>query len=249
MTESNGFSQNAHLYADSAAHSQTHDLELALESLGDPDGWEILDVATGTGHTAFFFSQRQAHVFGVDINDEMLAIAQEEADRKSLSCRFLKGSCDDLPFDDATFDLVTCRLAAHHFAEPTAFLKEAHRVLRPAGRMLLVDNIVPTGSVGKWINDFEYQRDPSHRACLTEESWKELFRAQNFKEVKLQEFPRELDFDLWMDRMSVESHDRDRAWEKLCQAPGEVVEYLQPRQDGEIRFLTLHRLLALVGTG
>ena len=179
----------------------------------------------------------------------MLAVAQEEADRKSLSCRFLKGACDDLPFDDATFDLLTCRLAAHHFAQPASFLKEARRVLRPTGRLLLVDNIVPAGSVGTWINDFERRRDPSHVACLTEQAWKELWRAQGFEESRLEELPHELDFDLWMDRMSVESHDRDEAWEKLRQAPSELVDYLQPRQEGEKRFLTLHRLLALVGTG
>ncbi len=245
MTSKQGFSENAHLYVSSLAHSQTDDLDLALEKLGDPDGWEVLDVATGTGHTAFFFSQRLAHVFAVDINDEMLEVAQEESDRRSLACRFLKGAADELPFDDETFDLVTCRLAAHHFQDPAAFLAEGHRVLRPGGRLLLIDNIVPIGSAGKWINEFETRRDPSHVACLTEKAWKDLFQDSGFSEIELQQFPRELDFETWMERMSVEQHDREVAWEKLCQAPSEVRDFFQPQEVKGRRF-TLHRLIALL---
>ena len=246
MSHPNGFSENAQLYATSPAHQETDDLDIAIEHIGDPDGWDILDVATGTGHTAFFFSEKLANVFAVDINDEMLEVAQEEADRRSFACRFLKGSADDLPFDDASFDLVTCRLAAHHFASTSDFLKEAHRVLRPGARLLVVDNIVPAGSAGKWINEFEQKRDPSHTACLTEQAWKELFLETGFSEIELQQFPRTLDFDLWMERMSIEGQDRDSVWEKLCQAPSEVQDFLQPQTEKSRNF-TLRRLIALVG--
>ena len=248
MTQTNGFSENAQLYASSPAHAGTADLEAASEHIGDPDGWDLLDVATGTGHTAFFFGRKQANVFAVDINDEMLEVAQEEADRRSLACRFLKGAADDLPFDDATFDLVTCRLATHHFPNVELFLKEAFRVLRPGGQLLIIDNVVPAGSVGKWINEFEQRRDPSHQTCLTEASWKELFQAHQFSEIHLEVQPQTLDFDLWMERMSISGSDREDAWERLLAAPSEVVDYLQP-QKRETRTFTLHRLIALVGRG
>ena len=100
MSHTNGFSKNADLYRTSRAHSDLEDLEQSLEHLPAVTGLEVLDVATGTGHTAFFFARKQAHVFGVDINEEMLRVAQEESDSKSLSVRFLKCPVEDLMFDD-----------------------------------------------------------------------------------------------------------------------------------------------------
>lgn len=245
MSKSNGFSENANLYASSAPHAETGDLDLALPSLGDPEGRTLLDVATGTGPTAFFFATLGAHVFAVDINDEMLAVAQEESDRKSLSCRFIKGNAYDLPFDDGTFDIVTSRLAAHHFASPGDFLDQAYRVLRSDGRLLVIDNIVPEGPAGAWINDYEKQRDGSHEACLTELEWRDLLTKHGFKQVAVQQYPKRLDFTLWMGRMSIEGADTNALWEKLENAPEEVRSFLQPLTDKDGRYLTLHRLLAV----
>lgn len=246
MSDSNGFSQNARLFATSAAHAETGDLDLVLETLGDVDDLEVLDVATGTGHTAFFFARHEAHVFAVDINDEMLAVAQEESDRKSLSCRFLKGFANDLPFDDGKFDLVTTRLAAHHFKAPGDFLAEAHRVLKPGGRIMLIDNVVPDGDTGAWINDYEIKRDPTHAACLTSAQWLALFQSQGFENAQTRDYPKVLDYDQWMQRMSIEGKDADALWSELTGASTEVVQFLQPvKGEAETRTITLHRIIVV----
>lgn len=246
MTELNGFSKNAHLYVQSSPHRETGDLELALHALGDPDGLTLLDVATGTGHTAFFFAERHAHVFAIDSNDEMLAVAQEEAEQKSFSCRFLKGSSHDLPFDDSTFDIVATRLAAHHFPSPSDFVAEARRVLRRGGQIMVIDNVVPEGEAGVWINDFERKRDPSHAACLTVAEWHKLLERHRFKPPLVEGYPKSIDYDPWMQRMSIEGNDADALWDKLIQAPEAVQEYLQPQVSDEgIRRLTLHRLVVV----
>ena len=245
MPDRNGFSQNAHLYASSSAHAETGDLELALTLLGDVEDLEVLDVATGTGHTAFFFADLNARVFGVDINDEMLAVAQEESDRQSLSCRFLKGLAHDLPFDDGQFDLVTTRLAAHHFKAPKDFLTEAHRVLRPGGRLLVIDNVVPEGETGAWINDYETRRDSTHAACLTVAEWTDLMQAQGFSKMETRDYPKVLDYTAWMRRMSIEDEDADTLWQALSTAPSEIADYLLPKEEETGRSLTLHRLIAV----
>lgn len=243
MPENNGFTTNAELYATSAAHSETEDLEGALEHLGAIDGHECLDVATGSGHTALFLAKHSAHVFAVDINERMLSVAQEESDKKSLPCRFLKGAAEELPFDDESFDLVTCRLAAHHFSDPVLFLSEAHRVLRSAGHLLVVDNIVPDHKqTADWVNTFERQRDPEHVECWTQEHWESVVQEHGFTKVSSDVQSKSLDFDLWTQRMSASPELTEQLWTDLASAQPSVQEFLEPATDSG-RTITLHRLV------
>ena len=244
MSHTNGFSKNADLYRTSRAHSDLEDLEQSLEHLPAVTGLEVLDVATGTGHTAFFFARKQAHVFGVDINEEMLRVAQEESDSKSLSVRFLKCPVEDLMFDDEKFDLVTCRLAAHHFPSPLNFLSEAHRVLRKGGHLLLIDNVVPDGDTeaAEWINSYETRRDETHEKCLSPQDWKSALGEAGLTLVSSTAFPKTLQYDPWMERMSKEAGEKDALWEELMHSPEDVRNYLKPKVDskGE-RSLRLNR--------
>ena len=97
----------------------------------------MLDVATGAGHTALAFAPHVAKVTATDITEEMLAQAKKLAASRGLgNVKTVPAKAEDLPFPDMSFDLVTCRLAAHHFADVAAFAAEAFRVLipeRPAG--------------------------------------------------------------------------------------------------------------------
>ena len=203
MSKTNGFTQNADLYRTSMAHAEMPDLEAVEDHLPELGGQVCLDVATGTGHTAFFFARKQAHVFAVDINDEMLRVAQEESDRQSLSVRFLKSPADDLMFDDDNFDLVTCRLAAHHFPNAASFVAETRRVLKAGGHLLLIDNVVPEDEESaRWLNEYEKARDESHEACYSKERWLKLLEEYGFSIVHTERFPKKLDFTAWMERMS-----------------------------------------------
>lgn len=234
MSQNNGFTNNADLYRTSQAHSENEDLEQSLEVLPPIPGLEVLDVATGTGHTAFFFAKRQAHTFGVDINDEMLRVAQEESDSKTLSVRFLKCPVEDLMFDDEKFDLVTCRLAAHHFADPALFLRESRRVLRSSGHLLLIDNVVPNEAPdAQWLNDYERKRDPSHQRCLTVSEWTAKFAESGFEIVSSKRFPKKLLFDPWMERMSKSENERNELWEELLEAPSGAKDFVKPKLDSK----------------
>ena len=94
-----------------------------------------------------------------------------------------------------SFDLVTCRLAAHHFASPRAFVAEAYRVLMPGGVLALVDNISPDADIlpaleaaqvsdlASAYNQFEKLRDPSHGRCLGLAEWTALLVNAGFAVV------------------------------------------------------------------
>ena len=254
MSQKNGFSENADAYRDSQTHQDVQDLSKALDFVRPIEGRECLDVATGSGHTAFYLAKQLGHVFAVDINDEMLKVAQEEADKKSLGIRFLKSDCCDLFFDDNTFDLVACRLAAHHFSNVAGFLGEVHRVLRPGGEFILVDNIVPDSKeTASWLNDYERERDPSHQACLAEGDWTALAQERGFDVTKTLTHKQTLEFQPWMERMSIDQERQDEFWKKLQSAPQGVKDFwdvksiaeARPSEKNAPRQLTLRRLILI----
>ncbi len=81
---------------------------------------------------------------------------------------FREAGAEALPFADDRFDVVTCRIAAHHFADPVAFVQEVARVLRPGGLFLLVDNVAPQDPVlAEAMTRIDRERDPSHVEAYT----------------------------------------------------------------------------------
>ena len=85
----------------------------------------------------------------------------EAAKRGLTNIRTAYAKAEALPFEDESFNLVTRRIAPHHFDSISEFLAEVHRVLKPGALFALVDNVVPQGSVGDYVNAFERLRDPA----------------------------------------------------------------------------------------
>lgn len=110
----------------------------------------VLDVGCGTGSLAIA-AKRQVGpagtVFGVDASADMLARAQRKAQRGGLEIIFKQATAQQLPFPDAHADVVTASLMLHHLPRSgqIRFLQEARRVLKPAGRLLMVDFTRPEG--------------------------------------------------------------------------------------------------------
>jgi SAM-dependent methyltransferase len=95
---------------------------------------------------------------------------------------WVEAPAEALPFDDATFDLVTARIAPHHFRDVPAFLAETRRVLTPGGVFVLADTTVPDDEpeAADWQNAVERERDGSHVANLSPGTWRRLVVASGF---------------------------------------------------------------------
>ena len=175
------FGKTAAGYLTSTPHALGKSLERLVELTSPQKGWRVLDVATGGGHVAYTFAPHVERIWATDITQEMLDMVKGEAEKRGLAnVRTAYAKAEALPFEDESFDLVTCRIAPHHFDSIADFLDQVRRVLKPGGHFALVDNVVPPGSVGDYVNAFERFRDPSHLRAWTMEEWRAALKAHGF---------------------------------------------------------------------
>lgn len=235
-------------YAASAVHASGPSLARALALAAPQPQWRVLDVATGAGHTALAFAPHVATVVASDITEEMLAQAAALAAERGLAnVETARAFAGELPFADQSFDLVTCRLAAHHFPDPADFVREAARVLKPGGAIVLIDNISPDaatmpqasaveqGRAAALYNIYESLRDPSHARCLTLSEWLALLGAAGFADARTEILDQDIAFDPWIKRMRCDDETVSRL--KSMLEGKELAAVLKPRvSDGEFMF-------------
>jgi ubiquinone/menaquinone biosynthesis C-methylase UbiE len=114
-----------------------------VAAAGLHDGARVLDVGTGPGRVPLAIAQASPalRVEGLDLSAEMIAQARRNAADAGLddAVRFTVGDVADLPYPDATFDLVVSTMSQHHWRDAAAGLRELRRVLRPTGRVWIYD--------------------------------------------------------------------------------------------------------------
>jgi SAM-dependent methyltransferase len=219
-------------YATSEVHAKGASLARLVELTEPKPHWRVLDVATGAGHTALAFAPHVAKVTATDITTEMLAETKKLAAARGLAnVRTLPAKAEDLPFPDASFDLVVCRLAAHHFDRIADFVSEAFRVLLPEGALALVDNVAPddalvagrtSDELREWaglFNDFKKLSDPSHVRCLGLVEWKTLLSGAGFTVTHDECLDKEIEFEAWVRRMRSDEATSTQLKERLLAEP------------------------------
>ena len=117
---------------------------ITADLAGVPLGGRALDVCCGTGDLALLLARRvgpSGCVVGVDFSLEMLAIARRRAAAAGYAavCRFLPGDAQALPLEDATFDAATVGFGIRNVGQPEQALRELRRVLRPGGRLAVLE--------------------------------------------------------------------------------------------------------------
>ena len=225
------FGKTAASYLTSTPHALGKSLERLVALTSPQKSWHGLDVATGGGHVAYAFASRVARMWATDITQEMLDLVRAEAQKRGLSnIRVAYAKAEALPFDDESFDLVTCRIAPHHFDSIPEFLAEVRRVLRPQGLFALVDNVVPQGTVGDYINAFERFRDPSHLRAWTMDEWRAALKKHGFAITHEEQLYKKMEFNSWASRHDDTMQALLRAM--LAQVTPEVKAALEPQGTG-----------------
>jgi len=173
------FDRQSDRYGRSHILADTRDVTEALAPLADRAAGRSLDIATGGGHTALCTARMGWSVTAGDVSPRMLAGAAKLLKDEGLPLETRLFPAETIPFDDATFELVTTRVAPHHFSSPERFVAEVARVLKPGGHFLLIDGTVPNGDpeTEEWLHRVEKWRDPSHGRFLSRTSWESLVRT------------------------------------------------------------------------
>jgi len=207
-------------YVKSAGHATGKDLARMVEAAQPLPTDGMLDIATGGGHVARTFSPYVGRIVASDLTPEILhhaGVAFAEQGLANIETRI--ADAESLPFEDGSFEIVTCRIAPHHFPHPDRFVSEVARVLTSGGRFILIDSTVPDGDAGVFVNRIEKLRDPSHVRSLTIAEWQAMLSEHGFDIATVETFPKRHDFADWTARSRMAESDREALASIILSAP------------------------------
>jgi SAM-dependent methyltransferase len=188
------WSERAELYRTSQAHAQGEDLDLVVE-------WAqscatAIDVATGGGHVARRLREAGLQVVSCDPAPGM---------QPDVICH-----AERLPFVDGAFELAATRVAAHHFDDVGAAVRELARVA--SKRVVAVDTMFMGGAV----EEAEKLRDPSHVRNYGEAEWRQLFADAGLEVAEVRVFDHPVEFEPWLERTDCTGETAERVAELLA---------------------------------
>jgi ubiquinone/menaquinone biosynthesis C-methylase UbiE len=231
------FTRQARQFAESPTARSEDILERILRAAQPIPSDEALDVACGPGTLACGLARVTRRATGIDLTPAMLEQARRtQSDRGIANVSWQQGDVTSMPWPNASFDIVTCRFAFHHFPEPLTVLREMRRVCRPGGRVVVTDSC-PAGGKADAFNAMEKMRDPSHTRALPEEDMRAIFREAGLPEPRLERTRLALSLDEFLSRSFPREGDEALIRQMFERAVEDDAMDVQPRRvDGKILF-------------
>ncbi len=231
-------------YSRSAFHAAPERLQEVVDLAQLRGSDRVLDVATGTGHTALALAPHVTGVVGLDLTAEMLQQARRVASERGVAnVEWVLGDACRLPVADSAFDLYAVRAAPHHFQDVPAALAEAYRVLKPGGRAIFVD-CAPPAAARDHLHEVEVARDPSHVRSHTVDEWSALIEEAGLVVERADRRELDWDFEAWMGNMAVPAARVAVLAKTVERASGRAREQLRPeRRAGRLFHAYWHALI------
>lgn len=207
------FDRQSDRYGKSHILADISDISAGMEGVLVPANASALDVATGGGHTALWLAHHGWSVTAGDIAPRMLENASKLWADAGVSIQTRLFPAEEMPFSDSSFDLVTSRVAPHHFSLPDQFLSETARVLKPGGHFLLIDGTVPDNDPEseEWLHKVEKWRDPSHGRFLSRNSWETLARRVGLRVIRSElHFRKQPDLEWYFETAATSTQNRQQ---------------------------------------
>lgn len=185
---------------------------------------QVLEVAAGTCICGRAFAPHVDRVICFDATEEMLAIGRTEAKKAGLeNMDFVKGIAEELPFADNSFDIVLSRLAFHHFVNPKEIFTEMKRVLKPGGKLVMMDMTVTDETLRDEVDRIERMRDFSHVRDLTLAEMRDLYEKNDMKLLIQEQQDIPVSLDGWMKL----THTEESVQKEIIQL---IQEYLEGKR-------------------
>ncbi|MCB0095976.1 MAG: methyltransferase domain-containing protein [Caldilineaceae bacterium] len=209
----------------------------------------VLEVATGPGYVALAFAAAGCNVIGVDLTAAPLAIAEQNRQERSLTnVRFEAADANQLPFEDSSFDIVVCRLAVHHFAEPQTVFGQMARVCRPGGKVVIEDLLASENLArAEFYNRWEQLRDPSHVAALSLSQLIGFYAAAGFEVESVQSETRTQVVEQWLRNSQTPPDKADEVRQLLAADRAQNRSGIHIFEDDAGQLCFDHRMFTVVG--
>ncbi|MHB0990449.1 MAG: class I SAM-dependent methyltransferase [Burkholderiales bacterium] len=226
------FGNAAERYLTSPVHAQGGDLKRLATLAGRIGPAKALDLGCGAGHASFALASSGAHVTACDPSANMLEVVSREAKRRGLPIETVLSPAEQLPFEDASFDLIVTRYSAHHWRDLKVALAEAARVLVPGGKLVVIDSIAPEEPLFDTIlQTIELLRDASHVRNYRISEWKSMLEDAGFSVGESDVWMVRIEFESWITRLNTPPARAEALRAVFPDIPDEAQRYFGIGQD------------------
>lgn len=212
----------------------------------------VCDVASGAGHTGLGFAGIASRIVAVDPAPSMLAQVRQLAAERAVAVETVEAFAESIPLPSASFDLVVCRLAAHHFSDLPKAMTEMTRLAKPGGCVAVIDMEGDENPALDALNhEIEVLHDPTHVRSYTAKHWRELFTANGLAvevcENRCWEIPGGLTVKRWCELGDSGTEALQAIHNRLAAAPPEWRSELEITRDADGGFRIPVRTLLILG--
>lgn len=249
-TSSKRFNSIASGYATSEVHSGSPTLDRLHTLLPYVDS--VCDVASGAGHTGLGFAGIASRIVAVDPAPNMLAEVRRLATERGVSVETVEAFAELIPLASTSFDLVVCRLAAHHFSDLPKAMSEMTRLAKPGGYVAIIDMEGDENPTLDALNhEIEVLHDPTHVRSYAAKYWRELFTANGLEVEACENRCWEISGGLTVKRWCELGDSGDEAFlaiqDRLASASSEELSELEITRDTDGGFRLPIRTLLILG--
>jgi SAM-dependent methyltransferase len=211
----------AERYGTGWSHADGPDLRWLVEAAAPRPADRVIDLGAGAGHATLALAPHVARIDAIDPTPEMLSVAARLAAQRAITnVEWVAARADALPYPAATFDIAISRFSIHHWPDPAGALHEVARVLRPGGRIVLIDLVSPEeAGLDTFLNTVELLRDPTHGRSLRPSDWRAAIGGAGFHGDITREWRFRHDTEDWLSRTAPLAWRADAVRRLLREAP------------------------------